>query len=104
MGILPEHCIIDITPEGQVMLTPQKNTRYCTSLGERACREAGFWLVLSSVTNIPGGYQALYMVIAVLGSHLVVLNHENLLLAVLRNLESRSFGLKHALQPIEPLP
>uniref|UniRef100_A0A8C0VHQ4 Kinesin family member 13B n=1 Tax=Cyanistes caeruleus TaxID=156563 RepID=A0A8C0VHQ4_CYACU len=26
MGILPEHCIIDITPEGQVMLTPQKNT------------------------------------------------------------------------------
>uniref|UniRef100_A0A8B9YZ31 Kinesin family member 13B n=1 Tax=Buteo japonicus TaxID=224669 RepID=A0A8B9YZ31_9AVES len=27
MGILPEHCIIDITPEGQVMLTPQKNTR-----------------------------------------------------------------------------
>uniref|UniRef100_A0A8B9G1X0 Kinesin family member 13B n=1 Tax=Amazona collaria TaxID=241587 RepID=A0A8B9G1X0_9PSIT len=27
MGILPEHCIIDITPEGQVMLTPKKNTR-----------------------------------------------------------------------------
>ncbi|XP_057641890.1 kinesin-like protein KIF13B isoform X1 [Chionomys nivalis] len=27
MGILPEHCIIDIMPEGQVMLTPQKNTR-----------------------------------------------------------------------------
>ncbi|KFP88801.1 Kinesin-like KIF13B, partial [Acanthisitta chloris] len=27
MGILPEHCIIDITPEGQVVLTPQKNTR-----------------------------------------------------------------------------
>uniref|UniRef100_A0A8W4FMZ3 Kinesin-like protein n=1 Tax=Sus scrofa TaxID=9823 RepID=A0A8W4FMZ3_PIG len=27
MGILPEHCIIDITSEGQVMLTPQKNTR-----------------------------------------------------------------------------
>uniref|UniRef100_A0A8C9L5Q9 Kinesin-like protein unc-104 n=1 Tax=Pavo cristatus TaxID=9049 RepID=A0A8C9L5Q9_PAVCR len=27
MGILPEHCIIDITQEGQVMLTPQKNTR-----------------------------------------------------------------------------
>ncbi|KAM8763803.1 kinesin-like protein KIF13B isoform 2-T2 [Rhynchonycteris naso] len=27
MGILPEHCIIDITPEGQVILTPQKNTR-----------------------------------------------------------------------------
>ncbi|XP_037382433.1 kinesin-like protein KIF13B isoform X1 [Talpa occidentalis] len=27
MGILPEHCIIDITPEGQVELTPQKNTR-----------------------------------------------------------------------------
>ncbi|NXN99964.1 KI13B protein, partial [Rhinopomastus cyanomelas] len=27
MGILPEHCIIDITPEGQVMLTPQRNTR-----------------------------------------------------------------------------
>ncbi|XP_034353235.1 kinesin-like protein KIF13B isoform X1 [Arvicanthis niloticus] len=27
MGILPEHGIIDITPEGQVMLTPQKNTR-----------------------------------------------------------------------------
>ncbi|XP_021509964.2 kinesin-like protein KIF13B isoform X1 [Meriones unguiculatus] len=27
MGILPEHCIIDITHEGQVMLTPQKNTR-----------------------------------------------------------------------------
>ncbi|XP_062979790.1 kinesin-like protein KIF13B isoform X2 [Elgaria multicarinata webbii] len=27
MGILPEHCIIDITLEGQVMLTPQKNTR-----------------------------------------------------------------------------
>uniref|UniRef100_A0A452VAI9 Kinesin family member 13B n=1 Tax=Ursus maritimus TaxID=29073 RepID=A0A452VAI9_URSMA len=27
MGILPEHCIIDITAEGQVMLTPQKNTR-----------------------------------------------------------------------------
>ncbi|XP_044866201.1 kinesin-like protein KIF13B [Mauremys mutica] len=27
MGILPEHCIIEITSEGQVMLTPQKNTR-----------------------------------------------------------------------------
>ncbi|XP_006884940.1 PREDICTED: kinesin-like protein KIF13B-like [Elephantulus edwardii] len=27
MGILPEHCIIDITSEGQVMLTPQRNTR-----------------------------------------------------------------------------
>uniref|UniRef100_A0A5F8GV75 Kinesin family member 13B n=1 Tax=Monodelphis domestica TaxID=13616 RepID=A0A5F8GV75_MONDO len=27
MGILPEHCIIDITSEGQVILTPQKNTR-----------------------------------------------------------------------------
>ncbi|KAG8506306.1 Kinesin-like protein KIF13B [Galemys pyrenaicus] len=27
MGILPEHCIIDITPEAQVVLTPQKNTR-----------------------------------------------------------------------------
>uniref|UniRef100_A0A8D0L322 Kinesin family member 13B n=1 Tax=Sphenodon punctatus TaxID=8508 RepID=A0A8D0L322_SPHPU len=27
MGILPEHCIIDITADGQVMLTPQKNTR-----------------------------------------------------------------------------
>ncbi|KAF3818448.1 hypothetical protein GH733_011865 [Mirounga leonina] len=27
MGIFPEHCIIDITAEGQVMLTPQKNTR-----------------------------------------------------------------------------
>ncbi|XP_023592510.1 kinesin-like protein KIF13B [Trichechus manatus latirostris] len=27
MGILPEHCIIDITSEGQVLLTPQKNTR-----------------------------------------------------------------------------
>ncbi|XP_052047162.1 kinesin-like protein KIF13B isoform X2 [Apodemus sylvaticus] len=27
MGILPEHGIIDIMPEGQVMLTPQKNTR-----------------------------------------------------------------------------
>ncbi|XP_054432007.1 kinesin-like protein KIF13B [Pteronotus mesoamericanus] len=27
MGILPEHCIIDIMPEGQVILTPQKNTR-----------------------------------------------------------------------------
>ncbi|XP_054844253.1 kinesin-like protein KIF13B isoform X1 [Eublepharis macularius] len=27
MGILPEHCIIDITSDGQVMLTPQKNTR-----------------------------------------------------------------------------
>ncbi|XP_068931754.1 kinesin-like protein KIF13B isoform X2 [Petaurus breviceps papuanus] len=27
MGILPEHCIIDITAEGQVILTPQKNTR-----------------------------------------------------------------------------
>ncbi|XP_060129146.1 kinesin-like protein KIF13B isoform X2 [Zootoca vivipara] len=27
MGILPEHCIIDITLDGQVMLTPQKNTR-----------------------------------------------------------------------------
>ncbi|XP_036898091.1 kinesin-like protein KIF13B isoform X2 [Sturnira hondurensis] len=27
MGILPEHCIIDIAPEGQVILTPQKNTR-----------------------------------------------------------------------------
>ncbi|XP_072263330.1 kinesin-like protein KIF13B [Pyxicephalus adspersus] len=27
MGILPEHCIIDITPEGQVVLTPMKNTR-----------------------------------------------------------------------------
>ncbi|XP_058526069.1 kinesin-like protein KIF13B isoform X3 [Ochotona princeps] len=31
MGILPEHCIIDITPEGQVMLTPQKNTRTCVN-------------------------------------------------------------------------
>lgn len=27
MGILPEHCIIDITPEGQVSLTTMKNTR-----------------------------------------------------------------------------
>ncbi|XP_075454796.1 kinesin-like protein KIF13B isoform X2 [Ascaphus truei] len=27
MGILPEHCIIDITPEGQVTVTPMKNTR-----------------------------------------------------------------------------
>ncbi|XP_029452756.1 kinesin-like protein KIF13B [Rhinatrema bivittatum] len=27
MGILPEHCIIDISPEGQVILTPKKNTR-----------------------------------------------------------------------------
>ncbi|XP_039207904.1 kinesin-like protein KIF13B isoform X4 [Crotalus tigris] len=27
LGILPEHCIIDITGDGQVMLTPQKNTR-----------------------------------------------------------------------------
>ncbi|XP_047404346.1 LOW QUALITY PROTEIN: kinesin-like protein KIF13B [Sciurus carolinensis] len=27
MGILPEHCIIDITSEGQVVLTPHKNTR-----------------------------------------------------------------------------
>ncbi|XP_074847573.1 kinesin-like protein KIF13B isoform X2 [Carettochelys insculpta] len=27
MGILPEHCIIEITSEGQVVLTPQKNTR-----------------------------------------------------------------------------
>ncbi|XP_077188083.1 kinesin-like protein KIF13B isoform X2 [Paroedura picta] len=27
MGILPEHCIIDITSDGQVMLTPKKNTR-----------------------------------------------------------------------------
>ncbi|KAM4771256.1 kinesin-like protein KIF13B [Rhinophrynus dorsalis] len=27
MGILPEHCIIDITPEGHVILTPMKNTR-----------------------------------------------------------------------------
>ncbi|XP_048373180.1 kinesin-like protein KIF13B isoform X2 [Sphaerodactylus townsendi] len=27
MGILPEHCIIDITLDGQVMLTPKKNTR-----------------------------------------------------------------------------
>ncbi|XP_067412262.1 kinesin-like protein KIF13B [Emydura macquarii macquarii] len=27
MGILPEHCIIEITSEEQVMLTPQKNTR-----------------------------------------------------------------------------
>ncbi|XP_053565509.1 kinesin-like protein KIF13B [Bombina bombina] len=27
MGILPEHCIIDINPEGQVTLTPMKNTR-----------------------------------------------------------------------------
>ncbi|XP_040204036.1 kinesin-like protein KIF13B [Rana temporaria] len=27
MGILPEHCIIDITPEGQVILTTMKNTR-----------------------------------------------------------------------------
>ncbi|KAM6464922.1 kinesin-like protein KIF13B isoform 2-T2 [Liasis olivaceus] len=27
LGILPEHCIIDITVDGQVMLTPQKNTR-----------------------------------------------------------------------------
>ncbi|KAM9317134.1 kinesin-like protein KIF13B [Gastrophryne carolinensis] len=27
MGILPEHCVIDISPEGQVILTPMKNTR-----------------------------------------------------------------------------
>ncbi|XP_037749778.1 kinesin-like protein KIF13B isoform X3 [Chelonia mydas] len=27
MGILPEHCVIEIPSEGQVMLTPQKNTR-----------------------------------------------------------------------------
>ncbi|XP_043366018.1 kinesin-like protein KIF13B isoform X3 [Dermochelys coriacea] len=27
MGILPEHCMIEIPSEGQVMLTPQKNTR-----------------------------------------------------------------------------
>ncbi|NP_001138546.1 kinesin family member 13B L homeolog [Xenopus laevis] len=27
LGILPEHCIIDISPEGQVILTPMKNTR-----------------------------------------------------------------------------
>ncbi|XP_068136147.1 kinesin-like protein KIF13B isoform X2 [Hyperolius riggenbachi] len=27
MGILPEHCVIDITPEAQVILTPVKNTR-----------------------------------------------------------------------------
>ncbi|XP_078506005.1 kinesin-like protein KIF13B isoform X1 [Lissotriton helveticus] len=27
MGILPEHCIIDISPEAQVILTPKKNTR-----------------------------------------------------------------------------
>uniref|UniRef100_A0ABM5FB14 Kinesin-like protein KIF13B isoform X2 n=1 Tax=Pogona vitticeps TaxID=103695 RepID=A0ABM5FB14_9SAUR len=27
MGILPEHCVIDITSDGQVMLTPHKNTR-----------------------------------------------------------------------------
>ncbi|XP_060610644.2 kinesin-like protein KIF13B isoform X2 [Anolis sagrei] len=27
LGILPEHCIIDITLDGQVMLTPQKNAR-----------------------------------------------------------------------------
>ncbi|XP_069461813.1 kinesin-like protein KIF13B [Ambystoma mexicanum] len=27
MGILPEHCIIDITSEAQVILTPKKNTR-----------------------------------------------------------------------------
>uniref|UniRef100_A0A8C5SS00 Kinesin-like protein n=1 Tax=Laticauda laticaudata TaxID=8630 RepID=A0A8C5SS00_LATLA len=27
LGILPEHCIIDIIGDGQVMLTPQKNTR-----------------------------------------------------------------------------
>ncbi|XP_066482583.1 kinesin-like protein KIF13B [Tiliqua scincoides] len=27
MGILPEHCIIDITLDGLVMLTPHKNTR-----------------------------------------------------------------------------
>ncbi|KAM4694601.1 kinesin-like protein KIF13B [Discoglossus pictus] len=27
MGILAEHCVIDISPEGQVVLTPMKNTR-----------------------------------------------------------------------------
>ncbi|XP_042301163.1 kinesin-like protein KIF13B isoform X3 [Sceloporus undulatus] len=27
LGILPEHCIIDITSDGQVVLTPQKNAR-----------------------------------------------------------------------------
>ncbi|OCT79108.1 hypothetical protein XELAEV_18030206mg [Xenopus laevis] len=27
LGILPEHCIIDISPEVQVILTPMKNTR-----------------------------------------------------------------------------
>lgn len=27
MGILPEHCIIDISQEGQVILTPKKNSR-----------------------------------------------------------------------------
>ncbi|XP_028908623.1 kinesin-like protein KIF13B [Ornithorhynchus anatinus] len=27
MGIHPEHCVIDITPEGHVVLTPQRSTR-----------------------------------------------------------------------------
>ncbi|XP_075057298.1 kinesin-like protein KIF13B isoform X2 [Mixophyes fleayi] len=27
MGILPEHCVVDISAEGQVILTPMKNTR-----------------------------------------------------------------------------
>ncbi|XP_063771146.1 kinesin-like protein KIF13B isoform X2 [Pseudophryne corroboree] len=27
MGILPEHCVVDITMDGQVILTPMKNTR-----------------------------------------------------------------------------
>ncbi|XP_025046784.2 kinesin-like protein KIF13B isoform X3 [Pelodiscus sinensis] len=31
MGILPEHCIIEITSEGQVMLTPKQNTRTCVN-------------------------------------------------------------------------
>ncbi|XP_030054570.1 kinesin-like protein KIF13B [Microcaecilia unicolor] len=31
MGILPEHCIIDITPEGQVILTSKKNSRTCVN-------------------------------------------------------------------------
>nr|XP_033791359.1 kinesin-like protein KIF13B isoform X2 [Geotrypetes seraphini] len=31
MGILPEHCIIDITSEGQVILTSKKNSRTCVN-------------------------------------------------------------------------
>eukprot|EP00069_Balaena_mysticetus_P008553 bmy_05830T0 len=57
MGILPEHCIIDITSEGQVMLTPQKNTSqvdltHLLSIDRNICK----WLLcIQSYSATPWG-------------------------------------------------